>query len=446
MRVPKSEPEPSRAGAGVAQLLSIRNHEALMTRATVTVSSNGGKGELTGGRTELADLIDRWLKNTHRLPFDPFRQLHAGADPHLSEYLYGRDEFKPILTAGTSLVFAPAGGGKTALRVWVAEMCRTGMGAGRYFPVVYDLPEAVVLADENELREVYEQTVSQAMAWELFLYLAYRPGVFLGLPEAERATVRALLERDLPIDLTHFLSQLEQAEDLVDMAAGYDRTAHWDNPPQTEEIRALKEEILSTPAAFGPETPVDLSLWLEFICGPLSFEAVFLLLDGVDALPNTIAHPEWTLDLLAPLWELASAWSRQALYLKAFLPIEFESEAALRDLTPRPSAVIMMNWTAKKLAEMLELRLEAVSRIEDVSLAHLSERGLKGVEASLVEAVMARSPLPRELLVLTERLLEEHVNRDGPTGRITAQDLDDALGWYSNVHPTANSSTKEVAP
>lgn len=417
-----------------------------MTRPSVTVSSNGGDGGTAGRRAELADLIDKWLKEAHRLPFDPFRQSHAGADPHLSDYLYGRDEFKSLLKVGTSLVFAPAGGGKTALRVWVAEVCRTGLGAGRFFPIVYDLPFAIITAAEAERRAVYEQTVSQAMAWELFLYLAYRPAVFSALPRSAQMTAKALLVRDLPVDLAHYLSQLEAAEDLIDMAAGYDRTAHWDNPPQVGEIAAFKEAMLSIPAAFEPETPVDLALWLDLICGPLGFEAVFLLLDGVDGYPDTLDDLEWTLDLLAPLWELASTWSRQALYLKAFLPIEFASEAALRDLTPRPSAVIIIHWTAQKLAEMLELRLEAVSRIEDVSLAHLGERGLKGVEGKLVEAVMARSPLPRELLVLVERLLEEHVKRAGPAGRITAQDLDEALAWYLNVHPTARPSTEEVAP
>lgn len=415
-----------------------------MSRPPVTISSNGGKGSTPGGQLELADLIDIWLKETYRLPFDPFRQPHAGADPHLSEYLYGRDEFKPILKAGTSLIFAPAGGGKTALRVWAAEMCRTGLDAGRFFPIVYDLPEGVVLAAQDERWTVYEQTVSQAMAWELFLYLAYRPGAFLGLPEAARATVRALLDRDLPIDLAHYLSQLETAGDLAGMAAGYDRTAHWDNPPQAAQIGAFKEALLSTSPAFGPEAPIDLRLWLELLRGALGFGAAFLLLDGVDAYPDTMEDPTGTLDLLAPLWQLASRWSAYGLYLKAFLPIEFASEVAVRDLTPPPCAVIMIHWTAEKLAEMLELRLEAVSRIEDLSLAYLSQRGLKGVETTLVEAVMARSPLPRELLLLVERLFEEHVNRSGPQGRITAEDLHEALDWYARVHPGAQRSSEEV--
>jgi hypothetical protein len=416
-----------------------------MTQPPLANSSTGGDGGTAKGQAELADLIDKWLKDTHRLPFDPFRQPDAGSDPHLSVYLYGRDEFKPILRVGTSLVFAPAGGGKTALRVWVAEVCRTGIGSGRFFPIVYDLPFAVVLAAENQRREAYIQTVSQAMAWELFLYLAYRPAVFLGLPDSERAVVRALLERDLPVSLPHYLDQLEQAENLITMAAGYDRTAHWDNPPLPGEIEALKEALLAAPPAFGPETPVDLELWLDLILSKLGFEAAFLLLDGVDAFPDTMNNREQALSLLAPLWKLARGWSEQGLYLKAFLPIEFESKLALRDLTPRPTVVII-RWTARKLAEMLKLRLEAVSGIEGVSLARLSERGLKRIESKLLEAVIARSPRPRELLLLVERLFEEHVNQVGPVGDITAQDVDDALAWYAHVHPTAEPSAEEVLP
>ena len=51
----------------------------------------------------------------------------------------------------------------------------------------------------------------------------------------------------------------------------------------------------------------------------------------------------------------------------------------------------------------------------------------------LAKAVL---PLPREMLVLTRRVLEEHVRREGNRGTIQEEDVDAAIRWYSDHKPS----------
>jgi hypothetical protein len=54
------------------------------------------------------------------------------------------------------------------------------------------------------------------------------------------------------------------------------------------------------------------------------------------------------------------------------------------------------------------------------SLDAISDPGLLNVEASLASKV--RPLIPREVLMLTERLLVEHVQRHGARGKLELQD------------------------
>jgi hypothetical protein len=67
------------------------------------------------------------------------------------------------------------------------------------------------------------------------------------------------------------------------------------------------------------------------------------------------------------------------------------------------------------------------------SLDAIASPGLRDVETILAKAVL---PLPREVLVLTRRVLEEHVRREGSQGRIQEEDVDVAIQWYSAHKPS----------
>jgi hypothetical protein len=376
----------------------------------------------------LAQSVDFWLKRLG-LRFDPFRELNAGQDPYLHEYLVAHETFEAIRGDGVSFVLAPAGGGKSAFRVRLARACRVGENGRRLFPIVYLLPETVILAPEATRRQAHLDAILRAAAFELLLRLAYRPSEFIALGLPTRQTVRFLLEQRLPGPLFHFLDQLESPDDLPSLAQPYDPTARWPKPPSAEKLREFRHALEKTPSLTGKATPDDgLNPWLELLTGPLGFEAVYLLVDGVDAYPETLHDGEKAIAFLSPLLKQADGWAAERLFLKAFLPLEMESvlKGAFSPLTA-PASTGIMRWTPDLLLALIKSRVEAATETAPASLDMLCQPGLRNLDRLAIQAV---EPLPREVLVFVERIFVEHVRRVGPTGKLAHQDVQAARQWY----------------
>jgi hypothetical protein len=389
--------------------------------------------------------VDHWLDELG-LRFDPFRVLNASQDPLLHEYLVAHETFEAIRGNGVSFLFAPAGGGKSAFRVRLARACRVAEQGRRVFPIVYMLPEAVILAAEPDRWQAHLRTILQAAAFELLLRLAYRPYELLDLDPFARQMICFLLQRGLPGPLSHFLDQLETPHDLPRLAQPYDPTARWPKPPKPEDLQDFCAAMKQTPRLAEDAIPSDeFSAWLSLLTGPLGFEAVYLLLDGVDAYPET-AHAELRTDAhqalatLSPLLKRADEWANKRLYLKAFLPLELEP--ALKITFPwltEQANIGIMKWTSELLVSLLRRRVEAAAETAPASLDLLSHPGFRNVDKLVVRAVR---PLPREVLVFVERMLHEHVRRAGPRGKLAREDFDDALRWYKETarQPTSPES------
>src|SRR5262249_41391223 len=73
------------------------------------------------------------------LRFDPFQHQEASADPHLGDYLVGLETFAVAWDEAPAFVFAPAGGGKTAMRIYATRACWSGIGGSHPFPIPYTL-------------------------------------------------------------------------------------------------------------------------------------------------------------------------------------------------------------------------------------------------------------------------------------------------------------------
>ncbi len=361
--------------------------------------------------------------------------LDASADAQLPEYLVAHDTFEAIWRDEVSFLFAPAGGGKSAFRARLAQACRAGEGGRRVFPIVYMLPESVVLAGESERLDAHLREIRRAAASELFLHLAHRPYEFLDLDDAAKQTVRRLLEQSLPQPLDHLLEQLgpygglNPEARLRALAEPYDPGAVWLNPPSEESLAKFRTAVAETPLSKPAEAPRDsLEPWLNLLLSTLHFEAVYLLVDGVDAYPETISNPGYALALIKPLLDQAGRWRERRLFVKAFLPIETKSaiQQAYPLLTSRKNTVII-RWTRSLLAELLRRRVAAATGTEPASLDMISEPGFRGVDLRVVNAV---EPLPREVLAFTSRMLHEMQQRTGGTGRLSREDFEAALRWY----------------
>jgi hypothetical protein len=371
-----------------------------------------------------------WLKQIG-LRFNPFWILEAGDDPWVPAYLVGHEAFATIWGDWPSFVFAAAGGGKTAFRVRLARACRVGQDGRRLFPIVYKVPSPAALGGLPPTLEAHLGALSQATALELLLRLVYQPTRFHKLDERGQQTVRRYLDENLPGPLDHFLAQLDTAGDLTPLTVKFDPTAeHLLNPPGPSSVRQLCVALSRLPPA-PPErrgAPARFTALLELILARLNFEAVYLLVDGVDAHAEVSADPRAGLKLIQPLLEQTHDWARKQLFPKYFLPLELQEP--LRPLT-QGIKTVTIKWTREMLIEVLHERLRVASEGMFNSFDAICTPGLRDVEAELVRAAR---PLPREVLMLAERLLWERFNRDGQEdSRLEPPDLDAVLKWYDTL-------------
>lgn len=371
------------------------------------------------------DEIDEWLNRAFGLEFDPFRHLNATEDFRLHEYLVDHELFGTLYQDSVSLVFAPAGGGKSAFRVRLARACRVGEGGRRLFPVVYLLPEGVITAAAEELWHTHEVAMLQAGTRELFLRLAYHPQEFSQLAPNDQQRVVALLIAWLRPSLDLALEQVADRESLEELAQGYDVTARWPNPPDEAALRsfsqALADAVLCSDQSTNPPVWAD---FVELVVKGLGFDAIYLLTDGVDAYPETFEQPHRTWDLLRPLFDRADTLRQRGVFIKAFLPVEMESSCQLTEGVTRDT----IDWSHDSLRLLLQRRIEAASGMAPAGLNMLGDPGLFDLEERVIRAIR---PTPRDALRFVERLFLEHVRRHGPSGRLNNADFQAALEWYS---------------
>ncbi len=375
--------------------------------------------------------IDEWLALEFGLSFDPFRQLDAAQDNHLHEYMIDHEMFDVLHSTAHTFLFAPAGGGKSAFRVRLARACRVGESGRRLFPVIYLLPPAVITASPHELWRAHEEAMLRALAFELLLWLAYHPNELSRLTSDYQQSLRALLERWLPTSLDELLNQITDIEALTKISRGYDPTARLPNPPDKamlQRFRAVLSEL--RPAENQRDNVGTWDDCVKVVRQALQFDAIYLLIDGVDAFPETFNQPSRAWELLQPILAQRNHWTNERVFVKAFLPSEMaESSPLTKDVTRGT-----INWTPDALKLLLQRRLEAVSGITPAGLSLLADLELFNIEDRVVKAIR---PYPREALRFVERMFLEHVRDKGPKGRLSIADFQGASAWYRQSSPTS---------
>ena len=135
--------------------------------------------------------MDRWLTDAG-FRFNPFVYLDASVDPHLSAYLVEHQAFATLWGDWPALTFAPAGGGKTALRVQIMRSCWSGPDTDHPFPISY-----VPLMDHQGglpgTLEGHSRSILQAGTLQLLLALLLRPHWWAALDAHARRLIRGLL-------------------------------------------------------------------------------------------------------------------------------------------------------------------------------------------------------------------------------------------------------------
>ncbi len=415
------------------------------------VEEEGARGTMTRtGPTEqtqrkyvmdLERLIDQYIGQPQvGLAYDPFRVLDASQDPRLPDYLVDQGAFRELWTLQHTILFAEPGAGKSAHRVRLTRACRIRFEGRRFFGIVFLAPDPADIGLPPDFGQFTEHLL-RAAASELLLALTYRPYTFLEQPAPIRQTIRDLLDRNLPLALDYLLEQIDQAGDLTPLAEYFDPTAAiLPTLPGIGAVRdfcrALSELHSASDRPLSPD-----HRWRQFVdllLGPLAYEALFILLDGVDGYPGALEDPMIGLALAAPLLERDDLWADAAIFVKAFLPASYRPEMGRRSpvLLTTPCRFATISWSEGLLIEVLQERVLAASAGRFSSLDAIATPGLRDTEKQIVQRL--RRPLPRAAVQMAERLLTEHVRRVGAEGRLEAEDLDRALAALGNGNSQAH--------
>lgn len=368
--------------------------------------------------------VTEWLRWAG-FRFDPFGILDAAADPHLSEYLVGHHIFARVWGDGISWAFAPAGGGKTALRISVMQACWVGQETNRPFPIPY-VPPFLAWGHAHPSEEEHLAALARAGAIALLLALAYRPHWFLRLDETERYRVAEALGWSLPGPLSVYLERCRAAGSPRALSEVLDPAFVLRNPPSPEEIMRWADALEAAAGGSPPPSPEE--RWAQFkklLRSLLTFPSIYVLVDGLDGAPETIADPSAIARFLEPLFRWAEEWAEERVFLKAFLPAE--ARPLLEDRFPNVFASAhTIHWTPDLLAEVIRRRVYVATEGSFGSLDALASPALRDIEALLAEIVY---PLPREILVITRQVIKEHAQREG-YGLLTPKDIQAAIHWY----------------
>ena len=337
--------------------------------------------------------------------YNPFAHLDAAKDPHLLEYLYLPPALYGVKDETSLLVFAPAGGGKTALRIGLEREALMEQGVTIVLPVVPERPW-------ETLDHFYEDAL-RVLARRLWLQALW----------GGEATWRALTATDLA-----FLGGLWNAYlPFRPLLEAWVRNRQWETlerhlqlllPPllpeqeQLEEFLVLYQKALAQAARRIQATPHLLWDGLALLRARMGAQRFFVYVDGLDAFPET-RTPQTALAQLRPVLEHLGEWEARGVYLKAFLPGPVPEGAHL------PLDFVELAWGEEDLIRILQLRVRAASRGVMTSLDAVAVPGFREVERHLVQRLPQERAWPRELIYLTRRLLEHAQGR-----RLRPEDLE----------------------
>ncbi len=387
---------------------------------------------------ELTSNLEVWL-NRVGLKVNPFEALDAGEDPFIPFYLIDHNQFKMISGDHPSFVFARPGSGKSAFRVRLARDCRVGRDRRKLFPLTYKMPEPSYLSSRNLGADQHFEHLACYGAQELLLYLAYHPSLVKKYDRDVLISIRQSLDWNLPLPLDVYLNQITDAGNLKPLLLSFDRTAGLlPNPPGSRDITLFSNQLsnFARPRVPKPGPKQRFDILTHLLLNKLGFEAIYILVDGVDAYVETGNDPKAGLQTIFWLLEKTTRWAADKKFLKFFLPFELLSEmrGEFDDLLTSNDRVAIIRWDADSLSEVIQQRLQEASGGRFNSLRAISTLPLRGAKLS-PEEVLARqivwlgNPNPRVLIEAVQWLFVYHLEQPGNQEKLTPEDLKAACEW-----------------
>lgn len=374
--------------------------------------------------------LSSWMQSVG-MKFNPFEILESSGDPNLSKYMINHDEFVNTWGNWPSFVFAPPGAGKTAMRIRLTQACFTGGENNRPFPVNYSLP-FLKWGGHSVSFDDHLSEITWLVGLYLLLYISYRPYRFFELSAKDRKYMVNTFNWILPGSLKTFIEPSQQTKDLQYLKHYFPPATL--PPLQETEPNELSRLWRALESDYSPTT-TQISVYekwesvVNVLINLLKFSSIYLMVDGVDASPDTSESPEISLNYLFPLLSKTEMWNSNNIYLKFFLPVDVEPFIK-RDFNELLEHVkpIRIEWNLSGLTDLIRKRVYVASQGKFGSLQTLTSPAVS--EEIEMEIARAVEPLPREMLVFVDQLLLNHVRSRRIHHQIQLEEFDATLDWY----------------
>ena len=407
---------------------------------------------------------------------NPFAVTEAEQERNtLSKFFVDVDGFDRVLEARTTIIFAPRGCGKSALRVYVAnESAPLKATASRlvveytHFERLFPILGQPSLAAENHLQEILRNAVTSLLQsymplprghWqftsehEFKMDLEGRFERARNLPEPARVNLARLLRTFCPDVLA--------TEELYQSISRYfpDIPLHWSPFFQAAQGNVLLqflqaelgEKMMEHPYAKLLADLHDMPLsatrpdwtgreWLGKF-KELAFEAgfndVLVLVDRIDEIQQTAGQPEAQANLVEALLANLPLMEIPGLFFKFFLSQEAREQLLSRS-SLRPDRLtdqaVKIEWSQKNLKELLDGRILyfSDSQVPDLSTicSNSSYEESEGDTPSMVGTWIETDMLalaqgsPRRLLMAGQLLFDAYLARrkEPSTGELVVKD------------------------
>ncbi len=333
--------------------------------------------------------------STFGFAFDPFEHLDSTKDTHLQEYLVRPKAVEIVLSDQPVAIFAQPGGGKSALRIYTANVYKDSRGVK--FPLTY-VPDTYSTEPDLHLKGI-----QRSLASAVFMYLISYPDLFFVFKPKHKEQVKSVL-LDLPFGLNYNLRALTESRFISDLGqalgvAALSSISGLDQKHQQLALELEEESALSK--------PLTLEESFELLNEAFGVKSVHILVDGLDGFIETRSS-QALLAWIEPLLDILEKWEKKDIYLKLFLPMDISDAPALTSLSSLRAAALV--WDDNLLAEIIRRRVFVASRGNFDSLDAISAPDLRNVELILVRQLSEKVKLPRQVILKSRNLLRSVIN------------------------------------
>jgi hypothetical protein len=362
------------------------------------------------------------------LRFDPYVHLEASSDPHLSEYTVDLEIFRVALENKPTIIIAPPGRGKTAMRVAVTRTSWFDIGGSYPFPLPYNLGIVPLTGKPPTARE-HLHLLLEAGACALLTGLAFRPERLFRVSSTDIRTITTILRAGLPGPLDYYLAILREIGTPAGLTPLLERTYALTAPPPSDVLDRFCNILATsgTDAVLG-QTEEVFQTFVEVVTDALGFSHVLLLIDGLDAMYENQEDAQHAAPWAFELFDRSETWAKSKTFIKLFIPDSLES--AITEYLHHhaiPIRIVHITWNHDLLVSMLRKRIFAASEGYFDSLDAISTPALNNVEHRIVANL---PPLPRVVLQVTRKAMLHYATRLNKSGQLDEEDIHYAIEWY----------------